>query len=83
MEDDEDPVLLLQHQKNIEMAIAFEGSPALPPVATQLSCNSICSFSKQANDNLESEERSKSVTKLSGLIIFLCSSHGSRKNWWP
>ncbi|KAF2291714.1 hypothetical protein GH714_035320 [Hevea brasiliensis] len=69
MEDDEVPILQLGHQKNIEMAIASEESAGFP-VTAQFSCISICAFSKQENDSLESEERSKSVTKLSGLIIF-------------
>lgn len=69
MEHEKTPILRSEAQNDIEMAIASEGNDVLP-IVPQLSSNSVCTFSKQENRTLESEERSKSAMKLSGLIIF-------------
>ncbi|KDP42195.1 hypothetical protein JCGZ_02925 [Jatropha curcas] len=69
MEHEEASILQLQNQKDVEMIVSSEENAILPATA-HLSCNSVCAFSKQENDTLESEERSKSAVKLVGLIIF-------------
>ncbi|CAK7331410.1 unnamed protein product [Dovyalis caffra] len=69
MEHDEVSILRSEDQNDIEMAVASEEKVILP-VDPQLIFSSVCTFSKQESFTVESEERSKSAMKLSGLIIF-------------
>ncbi|KAM6597224.1 hypothetical protein CsatA_007748 [Cannabis sativa] len=56
-------------RQEIELTIASEKINLLPTPA-QLSCTCVCAFSKQEHKSLDSEERTKSATKLCGLILF-------------
>ncbi|KAJ6408985.1 hypothetical protein OIU84_008642 [Salix udensis] len=69
MEQEEVSILRSEDHNDIEMAIASKEKPVLP-VEAQLTYSPVCTFSKQENFTVASEERSKSATKLSGLIIF-------------
>ncbi|EOY33913.1 Metal tolerance protein B1, putative isoform 3 [Theobroma cacao] len=69
MEYDEVSILRSQDQNSIEMPMVSEGSNiiSMPPDSQ---CCSVCAFSRQENTTLESKQRWKSATRLSGLIIF-------------
>uniref|UniRef100_A0A6M2F6X1 Metal tolerance protein B n=1 Tax=Populus davidiana TaxID=266767 RepID=A0A6M2F6X1_9ROSI len=69
MEHEEISILRSEGHNDIEMAIASKERSVLP-IEPQLTYSPICTFSKQESFTVESEERSKSATKLSGLIIF-------------
>ncbi|KAL7224563.1 hypothetical protein ACSBR1_025932 [Camellia fascicularis] len=58
---------LRKDHREVEMTVAFEenSDPPLP-----LHCNHVCAFSTKEYDNLASNQRSKSIVKLCGLIIF-------------
>jgi zinc transporter 2 len=68
MEHDGVSILRSEDQNDIEMAAIASEEKVILPIEAQLT--SVCIFPKQENFTLESEERSKSATKLSGLIIF-------------
>lgn len=63
------PILNTEAQQDIEVPKLYEKS-ALLSTPAQLSCASICAFSKHEHTTLESQERSKSATKLGGLVVF-------------
>lgn len=69
MEHEEVPMLGADPQQEIEMSIVSEKINLLSTPA-QFSSNCVCAFSKQEHNTLDSEERSKLATKLSGLILF-------------
>jgi zinc transporter 2 len=69
MEHEEAPILRTNAQLEIEIPIVCEKTD-VPPTLPKSSCKSLCAFSKQENSTLESVERSKSLKKLCGLIIF-------------
>ncbi|GLU02299.1 hypothetical protein SLE2022_195530 [Rubroshorea leprosula] len=72
MEGEEVSILRSEDEKDIEMSqmtVVSEGHDAIP-MSNKLSCCSSCAFSKQENCTSESNQRSKSTTKLCGLIIF-------------
>ncbi|KAJ6984504.1 metal tolerance protein B [Populus alba] len=69
MEHEEISILRSEGHNDIEMAIASKERSVLP-IEPQLTYSPLCTFSKQESFTVESEERSKSATKLSGLIIF-------------
>nr|AYW01708.1 MTP4 protein [Morus alba] len=69
MENEEIPILISEAHHEIEMPKVSEKSSLLTAPA-QLSCASACAFSKHEHTTLESQERSKSATKLGGLIVF-------------
>ncbi|PON75540.1 Cation efflux protein [Parasponia andersonii] len=69
MEHDKVPILTADPQQEIEMPVVSEKTNLLRTPA-QFSCTSVCAFSKQEHNALDSEERSKSATKLGGLILF-------------
>jgi zinc transporter 2 len=68
MEHEEVSILRSEDHNDIEMAIASKERSVLP-IEPQLTYSPLCTFSKQESFTVESEERSKSATKLSGLII--------------
>ncbi|KAK2642201.1 hypothetical protein Ddye_023964 [Dipteronia dyeriana] len=68
MEDESVPILRSEHQHDIEMRMVEKKD--VISVAPKSSCDSVCRFLKQENHTSESKERSKSATKLCGLIIF-------------
>ncbi|KAI5576217.1 hypothetical protein BDE02_09G030100 [Populus trichocarpa] len=68
MEHEEVCILRSEDHNDIEMAIASKERSVLP-IEPQLTYSPLCTFSKQESFTVESEERSKSATKLSGLII--------------
>ncbi|KAJ4833300.1 hypothetical protein Tsubulata_004321 [Turnera subulata] len=70
MEHEEVSGLISEHQKDIGMVIASEDNVVFPIASAELSCNSVCSFSRQGYNTMGTEERSKSGTKLGGLIVF-------------
>ncbi|KAG4191544.1 hypothetical protein ERO13_A07G100950v2 [Gossypium hirsutum] len=63
----EDGEVSIQRLKEIEMPMVSDGNTVISP---ELKCCFGCIFSGQPNTALESKERHKSVTKLSGLILF-------------
>ncbi|OMO61994.1 Cation efflux protein [Corchorus capsularis] len=69
MEQEEVPILKSVDQMDIEMSMVSESNDiiSMPPDSQ---CCSVCAFSRQENSALESEQRWKSATKLSGLISF-------------
>ncbi|OMO91144.1 Cation efflux protein [Corchorus olitorius] len=69
MEQEEVPILKSEDQMDIEMPVVSESNDiiSMPPDSQ---CCSVCAFSRQENTALESEQRWKSATKLSGLIAF-------------
>lgn len=69
MESKEVSILRSEDHHDVEMAMVSGGNVA-NLVAPQIPCDSVCAFLKQENNTLESEERSKSETKLCALIIF-------------
>ncbi|KAJ4725711.1 Metal tolerance protein like [Melia azedarach] len=69
MGSEEVSILDSEHQQNIEMPIVYE-EEVVNSVAPQLSSGSVCSFFKQENNTLESNNQSKSAIKLCCLIIF-------------
>ncbi|KAL5747941.1 hypothetical protein ACOSP7_024969 [Xanthoceras sorbifolium] len=69
MEDETVSILRSEHQRDIEMPVVSEQKDVIS-AAPKSSCDSVCSFFKQENYTSESKERSKSVTKLCGLIVF-------------
>ncbi|KAK0603217.1 hypothetical protein LWI29_002579 [Acer saccharum] len=69
MEDERVSILRSEHQHDIEMRMVSEKKDVIS-VAPKSSCDSVCRFLKQENHASESKERSKSATKLFGLIIF-------------
>lgn len=69
MEHDEVSTLLSEDQKKIEMSMVSEGNN-VNSMPQESKCCSVCAFSRRENTTLESKERWKSATKLSGLIIF-------------
>lgn len=69
MEHEEAPILRTNAQLEIEIPIVCEKTD-VPPTLPKSSCKLLCAFSKQENSTLESVERSKSLKKLCGLIIF-------------
>ncbi|PON85129.1 Cation efflux protein [Trema orientale] len=69
MEHEKVPILTADPQQEIEMPVVSEKTNLLRTPA-QFSCTSVCAFSKQEYNALDSEERSKSATKLGGLILF-------------
>ncbi|KAJ7012678.1 metal tolerance protein B-like [Populus alba x Populus x berolinensis] len=68
MEHDGVSILRSEDQNDIEMAAIASEEKVILPIEAQLT--SVCIFPEQENFTVESEERSKSATKLSGLIIF-------------
>lgn len=69
MEHEKVPILTADPQQEIEMPVVSEKTNLLRTPA-KFSCTSVCAFSKQEHNALDSEERSKSATKLGGLILF-------------
>ncbi|KAJ7980802.1 Metal tolerance protein like [Quillaja saponaria] len=69
MEHEKEPVSGAGFKQEIEMPIASESIDVLP-TPPQLSCSSVCAFSKQENTILATEEQSRSAKKLGGLIVF-------------
>ncbi|KAE8733019.1 Detected protein of confused Function [Hibiscus syriacus] len=69
MEDGEVSIQISKDQKKIEMHIVSEGNNVILMPPESKFC-SVCVFSGEANTISESIERRKSVTKLSGLIVF-------------
>ncbi|KAL9371622.1 hypothetical protein Peur_036762 [Populus x canadensis] len=69
MEHEEVSILRSEDRNDIEMAIASKERSVLP-IEPQLTYSPVCTFTKQESFTVESEERSKSAMKLSGLIIF-------------
>ncbi|XP_011032230.1 PREDICTED: metal tolerance protein B-like [Populus euphratica] len=69
MEHEEVSILRSEDLNDIEMAIASKERSILP-IEPQLTYSPVCTFNKQESFTVESEERSKSAMKLSGLIIF-------------
>ncbi|KAF3454636.1 hypothetical protein FNV43_RR05084 [Rhamnella rubrinervis] len=67
MEEEELPILRTEAQLELEMQ---EVSETVLPQSPELSCSSVCVFSTHENSILESEQRSRSATKLLGLIFF-------------
>ncbi|KAB2073810.1 hypothetical protein ES319_A07G110200v1 [Gossypium barbadense] len=65
----EDGEVSIQRLKEIEMPMVSDGNTVIS-MTPELKCCSGCIFSGQPNTALESKERHKSVTKLSGLILF-------------
>ncbi|KAG8488522.1 hypothetical protein CXB51_016404 [Gossypium anomalum] len=65
----EDGEVSIQRLKEIEMPMVSDGNTVIS-MTPELKCCSGCVFSGQPNTALESKERHKSVTKLSGLILF-------------
>lgn len=62
------PFSRTESQHEIEIPIVAERIDVLP-VPQELPCSSICAFSKKESSSLDSKQRSKSATKLRGLII--------------
>ena len=69
MEREEVPILTADPQQEIELPRVSENVNLLHTRA-QFSCTCVCAFSEQEHNALDSEERSKSATKLGGLILF-------------
>ncbi|XP_040993981.1 metal tolerance protein B isoform X2 [Juglans microcarpa x Juglans regia] len=69
MEQEETPILRTNSQVEIEIPVVSEKNE-IHSLPQSLSCKHLCAFSRQENSTLESEQRSKSVVKLCGLIIF-------------
>ncbi|KAK8288245.1 hypothetical protein V6Z11_1Z140200 [Gossypium hirsutum] len=65
----EDGEVSIQRLKEIEMPMVSDGNTVIS-MTPELKCCSGCVFSGQPNTALESKEPHKSVTKLSGLILF-------------
>lgn len=56
-------------QQEIEIPVVSE-TIDVHPEPSRLCCKSLCAFAKHENSTWESEQRSKSVLKLGGLIVF-------------
>lgn len=69
MEQEEEPILRTNSQLEIEIPVVSE-KVDVHPMVHKLSCKSLCAFSKQENSALEPGQRSNSMKKLYGLIIF-------------
>ncbi|CAN0854436.1 Metal tolerance protein B [Linum grandiflorum] len=67
-EYDEVPILSSDSQRDIEMSIPSEEKAELGGRIQSSEC--VCAFSKHADDVEESEDRSRSTVKLSGLVVF-------------
>ncbi|KAK8562363.1 hypothetical protein V6N12_010447 [Hibiscus sabdariffa] len=69
MEDGEVSIGRSKDHMKIEMQLFSEANNAIS-MTPELKCSSVCVFSEEASTTLESMKRWKSVTKLSGLIVF-------------
>ncbi|KAL4303769.1 hypothetical protein GQ457_10G008850 [Hibiscus cannabinus] len=69
MEDGEVSIGRSKDQMKIEMQLVSEANYAISKTP-ESKCSSVCVFSEEASTSLESMERWKSITKLSGLIVF-------------
>ncbi|KAK8697808.1 hypothetical protein V6N13_113943 [Hibiscus sabdariffa] len=69
MEDGEVSIGRSKDQMKIEMQLVSEANYAIS-MTPESKCSSVCVFSEEASTSLESMERWKSITKLSGLIVF-------------
>ncbi|CAN1150602.1 Metal tolerance protein B [Linum perenne] len=65
-EYDEVPILSSESQRDIEMVIPTDERAELGQQPSEC----VCAFTKHADDDEESEDRSKSAVKLSGLVAF-------------
>lgn len=68
MEYEELSILSSDQEQDIESPIVSEGS--IVTLSPHLPCESVCTFSRQENSILESEERSRSAVRLGRLIFF-------------
>ncbi|XP_071723064.1 metal tolerance protein B-like [Rutidosis leptorrhynchoides] len=69
MEQEDVPILRLEHKQDVEMDVLSSTGNDIHSKPRKSSRKSVCGLFNE-NKTLESEERSKSVTKLSGLIFF-------------
>uniref|UniRef100_A0A6N2LHS4 Uncharacterized protein n=1 Tax=Salix viminalis TaxID=40686 RepID=A0A6N2LHS4_SALVM len=75
-------ILRSEDHNDIEMAIASKEKPVLP-VEPQLAYSPVCTFSKQENFTVASEERSNVGFRLGGNITPVFWIWSPRSSWCP